>query len=204
MNDIARRVVEATEEKKRYEQYVNTPGKLSIKSFRTDLPFNVNRGMAGFQIRDLINKDYYELDFDVYLPSKKMNLQRPLVWDTKQKKSLIESIMKGIYIPSITVIQHENEGDKKRILRIIDGKQRLTTVISFYNGEFGIDFGGKEWFFNDLSDQAKRLVDDCFRVDIGYSYYDKPITDEWMIKWFEMINFAGTPQDIEHLNNLKK
>jgi hypothetical protein len=40
-------------------------------------------------------------------------------------------------------------------------------------------------------------------ADVAYSYPDVPITDDQKIAWFEMINFAGTPQDIEHLNNLK-
>jgi len=195
----------AEEAKMNYERYVNTPGKLSMKSFRTDLPFNTNRGVPGFDIDILLNIKYYELDFDVYLPSRGMNLQRPLVWTIEQKQALIESIMKGIYIPPITIVQHENEGSRSRplILKIIDGKQRLTTVISFYKGEFGINFNGKTWFFNDLSDQAKREINGCFRTDVGYSYYDKPITDEWLVKWFEMINFAGTPQDIKHLEALK-
>ncbi len=201
MRDIA---AEIRDEKKRYEEYVNTPGKLSIKSFRSDLPFNINRGLAGFNLSDIIDPKYYELDFDVYLPSLGMNLQRPLVWTIEQKKELIYSIMKGIYIPPVTLIQHEIEGDKtKRILKVIDGKQRLTTALSFYKGEFSIEFEDEEWFYNDLSDQGKRVVDECFRMDIGYSYYDKPITDESMIKWFELINFAGTPQDIQHLNKLK-
>jgi hypothetical protein len=41
-------------------------------------------------------------------------------------------------------------------------------------------------------------------ADVAYEYHDALISDEWKIAWFEMINFAGTPQDIEHLNNLKK
>jgi len=189
-----------------YNEYVNTPGKLSMLSFRTFLPFNINRGLAGFTIPDLLDESYYTLDFDVFLQSKGMNLQRPLVWTLDQKQELIYSILKGIYIPPITAVQHTDDRavkDSPRILRIIDGKQRLTTVIAFFKEEFAITFERRAYTFNDLSNQAKRTIEDCFRFDVGYSYFDKPITDDQMIAWFKMINFAGTPQDKEHMAKLQ-
>jgi len=192
-------------DQKRYDDYVHTPGKLSATVFKTHLPFNVNKGLAGFEIPDVLDESYYKLDFDVYLPSKKMNLQRPLVWTLQQKQELIYSILKEIYIPPITAVQHTEDDNKKiRILKIIDGKQRLTTVIAFYRGEFSIEHDGKQYHFDDLANQAKRLVENCFRFDVGYSYYDNPVTDEQLVSWFQMINFAGTPQDKEHMDKLNR
>lgn len=34
--------------------------------------------------------------------------------------------------------------------------------------------------------------------------YKNTITDEDKITWFKFLNFAGTPQDVEHINNLNK
>jgi len=76
---------QALEDKRRYDEYVNTPGKLPMHKFRTEFTFTINRGLGGIDVEDLLNKKYYQLDFDVYLPSKQMNLQRGLVWTLQQK-----------------------------------------------------------------------------------------------------------------------
>ena len=34
-------------------------------------------------------------DFDVYLPTMKMNLQRPLVWTDEQKQAFIIAVLQG-------------------------------------------------------------------------------------------------------------
>lgn len=175
------------------------------------------RKAIDFKISDIVSMHYlcriiegkYDivLDFDVYLPSKGKKLQRPLVWNLFQKQQLIMSVLKGIKLPPIMYIEYRNDldpNDKTVTYKIIDGKQRLTTLISFYKGEFPIEYEGHEYFFKDLDEWAARSIShitlDSKRV---YEYPDAMLTDDQKIAWFEMINFAGTPQDIEHLNNLK-
>jgi hypothetical protein len=55
--------------------------------------------------------------------------QRELVWNNAQCQMLVNSIMMGIPLPSI--ILHEIEKDGKSLYQIIDGKQRLTTILRF-------------------------------------------------------------------------
>ena len=133
-------------------------------------------------------------DFDVYLPSKKMNLQRPLVWNIDQKRSLIESVLIRRSIPPISVIRTLDD-----TYQVIDGKQRLSAFIEYVQG--GFDFCG--YYCGDLPQdylgQIKRHYICCYRL----CEYDTPITDEEKIEWFNWINFAGTPQDIEHMERLK-
>lgn len=194
---------EQTNPQKRIDDYINTPGKLPMWKFRSQLTFQISKAMAGYELSDIIN--YYILDTDVYLETRKMNLQRPLVWTLDQKRELIYSVLKGIYIPPITAVNHSmDDTHNNRVLKIIDGKQRLTSLLSFYKGEFSILFEEKEYFFNDLADQAKREINDCLRFDIAYSYHNAPISDEELITWFHMINFSGTPQDKAHMDNLMK
>jgi hypothetical protein len=180
---------------------------LKLKDIRTDLKFIKNHGLSIFCIRDLIDKnERYNLDFDVYLKSKGKNLQRPFCWTLLQKQELIMSILKGIRIPVLAIIQHTDDYKKReeKVYHIIDGKQRLSTIISFAKGEFPIVFNEQEYFISDLDEWAAReILNYWVTADVAYSYPDVPITDDQKIAWFEMINFAGTPQDIEHLNNLK-
>lgn len=177
---------------------------LTLQDVRPPLSFNINYGLADINLRPRWLPIF---DFDVWLPSKNMDLQRPLVWEHFQKEELVFSIFKNIKLPPISVLKtYRKEEDWKTrnfIYEVIDGKQRLTTLIAFINGEFSITWKHKQYFFEDLHPYLQSDFFNCITANIGYNYPEKPISDEDKIKWFEMINFAGTPQDIEHLKALK-
>ena len=143
------------------------------------------------QGKEVLDKDF---DVDVYLPSRGMNLQRPLVWTVDQKRSLIESVVIRRYIPPICVIQLMND-----TYQVIDGKQRLSAFIEYVQG--GFDFCGYKC--DDLPKeyltQIKRHSVCAYRL---VEYDDALISDDDKIEWFQWINFAGTPQDSQHMKNL--
>jgi hypothetical protein len=61
---------------------------------------NFTKGLSLF-----LNREFFEsLDYAVYLPSIKRNLQRNFVWTLDQKKLFILSKVIGNYIPPITLI----------------------------------------------------------------------------------------------------
>ena len=152
------------------------------------------------RIRNLNNRI---LDFDVYLESKGVNLQRGNVWNLSQKQELILSILLERYIPYICIVSAINENGKEDILKIIDGKQRLTAMIEFYNNIFPIILEGNSMFFDDLPvDYQKAIAFYDIRAKMAYDQYDKKITDDEIINWFLLINFAGTPQDKAHFEKL--
>lgn len=145
------------------------------------------------------------MDMDVFLPTLNMNLQRDLVWSLQQKQELIISVFYKRYIPYISVmslVNYNTVSDDK--IQIIDGKQRLTTFLSFLNNEFSIDIDGECLYFKDLPDEYQReyrYYD--IRCQIAYEDYDKRFTDQDKIAWFNLINFCGTTQDRYHMNKLK-
>jgi hypothetical protein len=62
---------------------------------------------------------------------------------------------------------------------------------------------GKEYLFSELPNDYQQAIDHFyFRYYVVNEQWDKRITDEQKISWFKFINFAGTPQDEEHLNSL--
>ncbi len=176
---------------------------LKLSDVRKSIEFKIQNSSLHYLGRIADGRYGYLIDFDVYLPSIGKNLQRDFCWTLEQKQELIISILKGVKIASLAVIQHEAE-DGTRTFKIIDGKQRLSTMISFFKGEFSLQINNNSYFYKDLEVAAQKEIE-LFRVDadIAYEYWDTMISDEQKIAWFEMINFAGTPQDIEHLNNLK-
>jgi hypothetical protein len=177
---------------------------LKISDIRKPLTFNIQKGMGLHYLSSIADGKYgMSLDFDVYLPSKGKNLQRKLCWKLQQKQELVISVLKGIALPSLSVIIHEAE-DGKRTHKIIDGKQRLSSLISFYKGEFPLSVDGNDYYFKDLEPLAQTEIKLLhLTADLAYEYWDAMISDDDKIAWFEMINFAGTPQDAEHLKNLK-
>lgn len=178
---------------------------LQLEQVRKKLSITrMNKGITIGSVRRFCKEDSkYKLDFDVWLPSKGMYLQRGLVWTLEQKQEFIISMLKGIKVPAICAVQIK-DGDVQEF-QIIDGKQRLTTAIGFAKGEFPIIWEGQQYYFADLERAAQSEIsgDHYFKWDIAYHYPDSPVTDEQKIEWFEQINFTGTPQDVEHLNKLK-
>lgn len=145
-----------------------------------------------------------DIDWNVYLPTKGKYLQRDYVWTLEQKRELIWSVLIGRHIPHCAVINTINkEDERKDIYLIIDGKQRLSTIFDFVDDKFTIEVEGKEYLFSQLPGDYQNAVNNYY-----FSYYvvnepwDNRITDDQKIAWFKFINFAGTPQDAEHLKNL--
>ena len=168
----------------------------------------MNKNTSVFvHIGDMLDRDYV-IDFDVFLPSIGKNLQRPFVWTLFQKQQLILSILKGITIPKVSVVQYKDDigpnPNRTITIKVIDGKQRINTILEFYQNKFPIEWEGNEYYFDDLDKWGKYEIS-SFTIlgDVAYEYPDRRITDEDLIGWFEQINFSGTPQDIDHINSLK-
>jgi hypothetical protein len=168
---------------------------------------------SGYAIKDFcldsngFMKYGYFLDYNIFLKSKNMNLQRDLVWDLNQKQQLVLSVLKGTLIPPLIIIQYKDDANfnSNTILKIIDGKQRLNTLVEFYEGKFHLDINNEKYYFEDLDDKLKityKLYNPSFYTI--YEYYDERLSDDDLILIFSHINFSGTPQDIEHINNLNK
>jgi len=158
-------------------------------------------------INKIINNKI-DIDFDVYLPTKEKNLQRPLCWTDKQKSELIRSVMRLAAIPHFAILEIMPSVGNKNTYKIIDGKQRLSTIIGFIKGLVWVESeNGERLFFSDLTkeeiSQFKRGLTNLRANVACYGDIEHP-TDAVLIEWFEFLNFAGTPQDEQHILNLKK
>lgn len=142
----------------------------------------------------------YNIDFDVYLPSIGMNLQRDFVWNIHQKRELINSILLERRIPHLAAINLLDD-----TWQIIDGKQRLSAALDFVNDKFTYVQGGNEYLFSEMPNEYKVAINNfSFRFYTIYENYDKKISDVEKINWFSFINFAGTPQDKDYMEELSK
>lgn len=181
--------------------------KLSTKAFEPKYKLDI-RPICTYEPHSLFekpeNSKYIDIiDYNVKLSNGK-NLQRDFVWSIEQKRSLIVSILKQIQIPNFAVVIYRPGDRQTTIYKIIDGKQRLKSIEEFMKGEFGLIVDGEEYFYTDLDEMARyRFRCASLNFNIIYEYDDVRLSDEQLISWFELVNFAGTQQDIDHLEKLK-
>jgi hypothetical protein len=89
--------------------------------------------------------------------------QRRSVWTDKARSYLIDTIIRGKPIPKIYVRTTENSETGRTLHAVVDGQQRLTTVLSFLQDGFKVnrahhpEFGGKSFSQLDGSVQKEIL-----------------------------------------------
>lgn len=87
------------------------------------------------------------------------SFQRNPVWSTRQKSYLIDSVLNGYPIPEI-YIQQDVDADGNTKYIIVDGQQRMRSVLEFLDDKFPLnkedspEFNGA--YFKDLTVQQKK------------------------------------------------
>ena len=149
-------------------------------------------------VRKLTNESFFIPDF-----------QRKFVWSQNQASRFIESLLLGLPVPGIFVFKEEDTG--KHL--VIDGQQRLKSLMYYYSGEFGEEENSKIFKLSGLNSewQGKRYKDlnenDKLRLDDGVIHtivfkQDAPTDNmDSVYEVFERINTGGmklSPQEIRH------
>lgn len=108
--------------------------------------------------------------------------QRRSVWNPKARSYLIDTIIRGKPIPKIYMRQEVNPKTRRVKREIVDGQQRLRTVLDFLEDGFHIlkthteNDGGK--CFSDLDDETQRdILKYEFSVDLLQDMRDQEIYD---------------------------
>lgn len=172
----------------------------NLSELRSNILFSRSQKGSLTSIKYLNGKN---IDFDVFLPTKNMNLQRGHVWSIRQKRELIMSILLRRFIPRVSILSIYVSDKEDDIYQVIDGKQRLSAMKSFFNKEFSLIFDDHEYYFKDLPKDYKMAISNYnIEAFMIYDEINKPIPDVDKIEWFKLINFNQTPQDEEHVNRL--
>src|SRR5438552_14582224 len=86
------------------------------------------RELIQLRVEDFIDDYIYRIDLDA-------DYQREKIWSRKQQLDLIDSIVKNIDIPKLYLARVP--GNENFDFECIDGKQRMTTLLSFFKPETG-------------------------------------------------------------------
>lgn len=108
------------------------------------------------------------------------NYQRSsAVWPEAAQTYLIDTILSRYVVPKVYFYQVFDKVRKKVIREIVDGQQRLTTILNFLDNEFALtsrseSYAGK--YFRDLDDELQqRYLTYNIEVDIIFSAEQKDL-----------------------------
>lgn len=127
--------------------------------------------------------DQNRLNFD-------LSCQRGLVWTSDQQQTLIDTLVNGEVIPEIMV------NYERSIFSVIDGKQRLMTIINFIKGDLlWRKCRAKEKFYSlfgsqtniSFSDLPKSFQDDILQEEINFKVFTS-MTDRGIQTLFYKLN----------------
>ncbi len=124
--------------------------------------------------------------------------QRDYVWTREQQQCLLESIFHRVPLGGISVVINPKSSDN--FMEIVDGKQRLTTILKFVNNEFPyIKDNGDELHYKemDVVDQRKFRNIILPTDELKEHGMRKPSRLQ-ILKYFYRVNFGGTPQAESH------
>lgn len=136
--------------------------------------------------------------------------QRKSVWDEERESFLIDSIMKNFSIPPIFLHQKINDDTGKTIYDVIDGKQRLNSIIKFIENKislpdnFSDDTFGDEALnglkFEDFNNVSPEYKKNFWRYNIPVEYIDTE-DEETVNAVFDRLNRNGVPLNPQELRN---
>lgn len=118
--------------------------------------------MKSFDSRTYSINDFVEWDNQKQLVLNPAFQRRP-VWSEKAKSYLIDTIIRGKPIPKVFIRQKLNVTTKTSVREVVDGQQRLRTILSFVRDGFALargqhpEFGGKRFSQLDEETQAQFL-----------------------------------------------
>lgn len=137
--------------------------------------------MKSYDSRTYSINDFVEWDAAKQLELNPRFQRRP-VWTDKAKSFLIDTILRGKPIPKVFIRQKINVTTKTSIREVVDGQQRLRTILSFIKDGFTVnkrhnaDYGGK--LFSQLPEEVQAaLLSYEVSVDLLINLPDSEILD---------------------------
>jgi hypothetical protein len=158
-------------------------------SFTKDKEFRMsqsNRDIEG--LLSMVLGDHAGVDFTP-------EYQREYVWSNEDKVKLIESIFNNVTI-GLFLFANLPYQDNAKQYEIIDGKQRLSALIDFFEDRFSY----QGVYYSELSNKDMRQFDN-YSISIGF--LNEP-TEKEKYAAFLAVNTFGKVMDKEHIESVRE
>jgi len=112
------------------------------------------------------------------------DFQRDFVWEKDKQSRLIESVLMRIPLP-VFYVAEDDEG----LLIVVDGRQRLTTLQRFLEGDLALELLDRPELhkkrFQDLEPRLQNRVEDC---QLHFYIIDRTVPERARLDIFERVN----------------
>jgi hypothetical protein len=167
-------------------------------------------------INESIKPAYHNVEWVVDLMQRSLvkpdnSFQRRFVWAEQHQVKLIESILTGFPIPEIYLwLKDVYDDTDDRYYNIIDGQQRLNSILKFFNNDFklsiqhldgknkGAEFSNKR--FSDLTPDWKRVF---WSYNIHFRLVSPSVSYEEIVKMFLKLNSVNLTLNPQELRNAR-
>jgi len=150
---------------------------------------------------------YTPTDFELWQANGMLDItpkfQRRPVWRTPARSYFLDTMLRGMTVPPLYLRLTQNETKTKPIRQVVDGQQRMRSVLDFINDDFKLSktlnaaWAGKR--FSELSpDEKARIKGFKFSSEIFGG-----ISDEQVLEVFCRLNMNGVPLNKQELRNGK-
>lgn len=176
---------------KNWSEIKEVNGKVSSESFQKKSSLHYNLSFSNRQVEDLFSKAYH---FGVDMNPE---YQRDYVWDEENKIALIDSMFKGIDIGKFVFIVKDYDTVNEPLFEVLDGKQRMTTILDFFNDGFQY----KGFYFSELKPEDQRYLS---RYTVSMAETKEELSNKEKYEYFLSLNISGVPQTEEQIKKVKK
>lgn len=150
--------------------------------------YTVDEVLKGFVYNELEGRGLYGLDGTLVIQPE---YQRHYIYgDGKKDVAVVESLLNGYPLGLIYF------NDNGKVLEVLDGQQRITSVGRFVTGKFAIKRNGREQTFSALPVDQQTLINKSELL-----VYITEGTETQIKQWFETINISGVPLNDQELRN---
>ena len=144
------------------------------------------RDLQPISVKRLIDDYIYRIDLDA-------DYQREKIWSRADQERLIDSIVQNIDIPKIYLARvHENENFD---FECIDGKQRMTTLLSFFKPEpdetpLTIRIAGEKYSYKRLKKELPTLAEKIEDYELTFVIYQDLGDEEFLREIFRRLQLG--------------
>jgi hypothetical protein len=146
-----------------------------------------SREIIPINVKTLIDDYIYRIDLDA-------DYQREKIWSRKNQEELIDSILKNIDIPKIYLARVEDNDQFD--FECIDGKQRMTTLLSFFKPEpddtnpLIVRIAGERYTYKRLKKELPDLAKKIENFELTFVVYPTIDDEEFVREIFRRLQLG--------------
>jgi len=144
------------------------------------------RELKSISIKEFIDDYIYRIDLDA-------DYQREKIWSRDDQEKLIDSIVQNIDIPKIYLVRVR--GSENFDFECIDGKQRMTTLLSFLKPEPGetalaVRIAGEKYSYKRLQRELPALAKKVEDYELSFVIYEDLGDEEFIREIFRRLQLG--------------